>query len=333
MKSDENLRLPAAHAADGFPFSPDSNDFKQGVALMRKVLGAEDAGRIEALIGNPLFGDELGYLFSKTWGALYARTDKLALRERALLLMGTDLALGREGPLKDHMRVALYAGLSPQQVIEALFQSMFYVGAPALVLGLKVASEVLGPHMEAAKNAPPISHTLKEGTMIKDLGVRLGPINHVAMAVKDWEKTARGFASLMGLKTWRKMEIPSAIMEKAEYYGKPCEFVWISAFAKLGDTLIELCQPVSGETVFADFVNEYGDGIQHVGDLSHPEPLELVRKYTSQGVKIANYGKIAGVAELFFLDTREQLGGMFLEVVAPPTYARIADLGEDITFS
>jgi alkylhydroperoxidase/carboxymuconolactone decarboxylase family protein YurZ/catechol 2,3-dioxygenase-like lactoylglutathione lyase family enzyme len=318
--------------ADGFPFSRDGQDFKQGLALMRKVLGAEDAARIEGLIDNPLFGNEIGYLFSKTWGALYAR-DNLPLRDRALLLMGTDLALGREGPLKDHMRVALHAGVSPQQIVEALFQSMFYVGAPGLVLGLKVASEVLAPHMEAMKQAPAIPQTIKEGTMINDLGVRLGPINHVAMAVKDWEKTARGFASLMGLKTWRKMEIPSAIMENAEYYGKPCEFVWISAFAKLGDTLIELCQPVSGQTIFGDFVQQYGDGMQHVGDLSHPDPLELVRRYTSQGVKIANYGKIAGVAELFFLDTREQLGGMFLEVVAPPTYAQIAALGEDVTFT
>ena len=30
-------------AADGFPFSRDSQDFKQGLALMRKVLGADDA--------------------------------------------------------------------------------------------------------------------------------------------------------------------------------------------------------------------------------------------------------------------------------------------------
>jgi alkylhydroperoxidase/carboxymuconolactone decarboxylase family protein YurZ/catechol 2,3-dioxygenase-like lactoylglutathione lyase family enzyme len=329
MKTEGRFSL---EAADGFPFSRDSQDFKQGVALMRKVLGAEDAAKIEGLIGNPLFGNEIGYLFSKTWGALYAR-DNLPLRDRALLLMGTDLALGREGPLKDHMRVALHAGVTPQQIVEVLFQAMFYVGAPGLVLGLKVASEVLAPHMEAMKNAPAIPQHIKEGTMINDLGVRLGPINHVAMAVKDWEKTARGFASLMGLKTWRKMEIPSAIMEKAEYYGKPCEFVWISAFAKLGDTLIELCQPVSGQTVFADFVNEFGDGMQHVGDLSHPEPLELVRRYTSQGVKVANYCKIAGIAELFFLDTREQLGGMFLEVVAPPTYAQIAAMGEDVTFT
>ena len=328
MKNEGQFTL---QGVDGFPFSPESEDFKKGIDLMRKVLGPDDAAQIEQLIDNPMFGSELGYLFSKTWGALYAR-DNLPLRDRAMLLMGTDLALGREGPLKDHMRVALYAGARPDQIIEALFQAMFYVGAPGLVLGLKVASEVLAPHVEAAQNKPEIPQIVREGSMVQDLGVRLGPINHVAMAVKDWEKTAKGFASLMGLKTWRKMEIPSAMMETAEYYGKPAEFVWISAFAKLGDTLIELCEPVSGETVFADFVNQQGDGMQHVGDLSHPEPHELVRRYTSQGVKVANYCKIGGIAELFFLDTREQLGGMFLEVVAPPTYAQIADLGEDVTF-
>ncbi len=207
MKTEGRFNIDAA---DGFPFSRDSKDFQQGVALMRKVLGAEDAAKVEGLISNPLFGNEI----SKTWGALYAR-DNLPLRDRALLLMGTDLALGREGPLKDHMRVALHAGVTPQQIVEALFQSMFYIGAPGMVLGLKVASEVLAPHMEAMKNAPAIPQRIKEGTMINDLGVRLGPINHVAMAVKDWEKTARGFASLMGLKTWRKMEIPSAMSTTA----------------------------------------------------------------------------------------------------------------------
>lgn len=93
MKSEGRFSL---EAADGFPFSRDSKDFKQGLALMRKVLGPEEAAKIEALIGNPLFGNEIGYLFSKTWGALYAR-DNLPLRDRAMLLMGTDLALGREG--------------------------------------------------------------------------------------------------------------------------------------------------------------------------------------------------------------------------------------------
>lgn len=131
---------------DGFPFSREGEDFKNGLNLMKQVLGEDDAAHIESLLDNSLFGEELGYIFSKTWGALYER-EGLDLKQRALILMGTDLALGREGPLKDHMRVALHGGLSPKQIIEALFQTVFYIGAPALVLGLKAANEVLGPHM------------------------------------------------------------------------------------------------------------------------------------------------------------------------------------------
>ena len=133
--------------ADGFPFSREGEDFKNGLSLMQQVLGDEDASHIESLLDNPLFGDELGYVFSKTWGALYER-EGLTLKERSLLLMGTDLALGREGPLKDHMKVALHAGMKPKQIIEVLFQTVFYLGAPAMVLGLRVANDVLGPEMK-----------------------------------------------------------------------------------------------------------------------------------------------------------------------------------------
>jgi len=133
--------------ADGFPFSREGEDFKQGLSLMREVLGEESSEHIESLLDNPLFGDELGYVFSKTWGALYER-DGLTVKERSLILMGTDLALGREGPLKDHMKVALHAGMKPKQIIEVLFQTVFYLGAPAMVLGLKVANEVLGPEIK-----------------------------------------------------------------------------------------------------------------------------------------------------------------------------------------
>ncbi|MDI3261772.1 MAG: carboxymuconolactone decarboxylase family protein [Fulvimonas sp.] len=308
-------------------FSRDSREFKDALALMGQVLGPAECEKIAGMTAHPLFGDAIGYLVSSTWGAAFHRPG-LPLRDRAMLMIGTDLALGREGPLKDHIRIALHVGVTRQEIVEALFQSIFYVGAPGFVLGLKVAGEVFG----AADAAQPAQAALGNVAALKDVGVRLGPINHVAMAVADWKKTARGFAALLGLKTWRELPIGSQMLDDARYYGQPAEFLWISAFARLGDTLLELCQPVSGKTMFGDFVARHGDGIQHIGDLSHPDPLGLVQAYTSQGIEVGTYGKIGGVAELFYLDTRAQLGGVVLEVVAPPTYAQIADFGTDVTF-
>lgn len=317
-------------SGEGFPFSRDSKDYQQGIALMRKVLGDGDAGKVEGLLDHPLFGDYIGWMFSKTWGALYARTE-LSVRERSLVLMGTDMALGREGPLKDHIRGAMFGGLTDEQVMEALFQAGIYVGVPSLPMAMRVMGEVMAEREQKQTAAVARPHT-SERMKMSDLGVRLGPINHVAMAVKDWKSAAQGYASMMGLKTWRIMDISSDMMTSAEYYGEKAEFRWISAFAMQGNTLLELCQPVSGKTVFADFVDQHGDGMQHVGDLSHQNPEELVKQYTNNGVKVGNYCNIGGMIELHYLDTRDQLGGMFLEVVTPATYAQIADMGEDFTF-
>lgn len=323
---DPRLRLPEEkepQSNGGFEFSRDSKEFQQGMSLMRRVLGEKDAGQIEGILDHPLFGDSIGWAFSKSWGALYHR-DQLSIRDRALILIGSDLALSREGPLRDHLRVALYSGMSPRQIVEVLFQAALYVGIPSMVFGLKVAMGVLEPYMQA--------HATREVQTMKDTGIRLGPINHVAMVVHDWKKAARNYASLLGLKTWRVLTIGPEMMTSSEYYGEPAEYSFLCAFAKLGDTLIELNEHVSGRTVWKDHLEQHGEGMQHVGDLSYPKPLELVEAYKAQGVKVGNYCNIGGVAEIFFLDTREQLGGMFLEVVSPPSMAQIANFGEDFTF-
>jgi hypothetical protein len=101
----------------------------------------------------------------------------------------------------------------------------------------------------------------------------------------------------------------------------------------MGDPLLELCEPVSGRTVFADFLREHGEGMQHVGDLSYQSPQELVKRYTAANIPIGNYCNIGGMVKLYYIDTRARLGGMFLEVVDPPTYAAIPDFGEEVTFS
>lgn len=85
-------------------FSRDSREFKDALALMGQVLGPAECEKIAGMTAHPLFGDAIGYLVSSTWGASFHRPG-LPLRDRAMLMIGTDLALGREGPLKDHARM------------------------------------------------------------------------------------------------------------------------------------------------------------------------------------------------------------------------------------
>lgn len=311
-----------AYEPNAFPFDSSGAEYRLALDTMRDVLGPEDARKIEGLLKTGPFVEPLGWFFSKTWGALYARDDKLPMRDRAMLLIGTDLALGRMEPLRDHIRVALHAGATVSELVEAMFQAAFYVGVPALAMGIRAASDIFAEAKTQQKEGKHMK--------LKDTGIHLGSINHVAMVVRDWRTAAESYGALMGLKDWKVVTIGPEMMTECTYYGKPEPCSWISAFAKTGDTLIEMCQPLTGKSVFADFLKEHGDGIQHVGNLSHPTPKELVNTWTAQGVKLGNYCDIGGMVKLYYLDSREQLGGMFLEVVEPASFAAIPGFGEDV---
>lgn len=309
---------------DPFHFDAADPEYRRALELMREVLGPADSFRIERLLDTEPGKESIGWFFKQTWGNLYAREDKVPLRDRALVLIGTDLALGRAGPLRDHIKVALHAGVTPVQLVELMFQAAFYVGIPALGMGLQVAKDVF----QAAERKKMEANRMAE----QDNAIDLGSINHVAMVVRDWRVAAQGYAKLMGLRRWKMVEIGPSLMTECQYYGEDEPCTWISAFAKSGDTLIELCQPVEGKSIFADFLRDHGEGMQHVGNLSHPRPRQLVESWTAQGVKIGNYCNIADVVKLYYLDTREHTGGMFLEVVDPASFAAIPAFGEDFDF-
>jgi len=47
------------------------------------------------------------------------------------------------------------------------------------------------------------------------------------------------------------------------YYGQPADFTARMAFADLGSVELELIQPVSGASIWADFLRNHGEGIHH----------------------------------------------------------------------
>src|ERR1700738_4278275 len=128
---------------DPFKFDRASPEYQAALRMVRKVLGTENAGQIEQLLSAGPLSEQLGWFFTRTWGALYAREDKLPLRDRAITLIGIDLALGRVEPLREHLRVALHAGVPRGELEEVIFQAAFYLGVPILPMCVRAASEIL----------------------------------------------------------------------------------------------------------------------------------------------------------------------------------------------
>ena len=75
------------------------------------------------------------------WGATWT-SPGLDLPSRCLCTMTCLAALGREGPLRSHIRGALHIGFTQDQVIEVSMHMMLYGGIPFARGAMDIANDV-----------------------------------------------------------------------------------------------------------------------------------------------------------------------------------------------
>jgi alkylhydroperoxidase/carboxymuconolactone decarboxylase family protein YurZ/glyoxylase-like metal-dependent hydrolase (beta-lactamase superfamily II) len=110
-----------------------------GAAVLRTLDGG---GRraLHAALGE-VAPDFLDLTLDVAFGGFWSRPG-LDLARRELATVAALCALGRERQLATHLRSAIQAGVSREQLVEVLMQMALYAGWPAAVNGLLVARDV-----------------------------------------------------------------------------------------------------------------------------------------------------------------------------------------------
>lgn len=138
-------------------------------------------------------------------------------------------------------------------------------------------------------------------------------IAQVGFVVGDAEKSAEYFWNNFGIGPWTFFELGTGL-DKTECYGRPCEFLYKIATAQIGTLILELIQPVSGNTPHMDFLKNRGDGLHHLGVVV--EGAEQLDKMKKLGYKelVSAYGIGGKEGYVVYYDTMEDLG-MILELI------------------
>ncbi len=99
---------------------------------MRAALGDAHAdaalARHEAAVADGTT-ERVDYAVEVAWGFMMHRP-QLSLRDRALIMLVNDIVSVRREALRDHVRLALYAGITREEIDETLFQLAQYCGFP-----------------------------------------------------------------------------------------------------------------------------------------------------------------------------------------------------------
>lgn len=113
----------------------------------------------------------------------------------------------------------------------------------------------------------------------------------IGVVVRDLEKTTAALSEIFGMGPFRTIEWPPADRADIErhYYGEPGEFSARMAFTELGPVELELIQPLEGESIWADFLRERGEGIHHIR-FNVPDIQPVIEYLNGHGIQAAQMG-------------------------------------------
>ncbi|MDG4666940.1 VOC family protein [Mycobacterium sp. 236(2023)] len=93
----------------------------------------------------------------------------------------------------------------------------------------------------------------------------------IAWVTGDLTATETALTTLMGAKKWVRMPGVHFSPDTCTYRGQPADFVADISLSYAGDTQLELIAPVSGTSIYTEFLDRSGAGLHHVC-MAAPDP-------------------------------------------------------------
>lgn len=135
-------------------------------------------------------------------------------------------------------------------------------------------------------------------------------VHQVGFVVKDLD-TAMAAYWRVGVGPWRVYTYGAPLVKDITYRGKPGNWRFLIALASLGAGFsLELIQPLSGESIYSEFLETHGEGgIQHLG-IVVDDLDRVVAEAQRAGYTVIQSGRghgVRGDGKFAYLSTEDDL--------------------------
>lgn len=144
----------------------------------------------------------------------------------------------------------------------------------------------------------------------------IGPnVDQVGIVVRDLHAMVDTLSKVLGIGPFRIMEWPlEGVDPQATYHGEPGNYRLLLAFATIGNTQLEIVQPLEGQNIYSDFLEEHGPGLHHIR-LTVPDFEERAAGLEANGIKnIASGTGVHVGSKWAYFDTSQILEGVVVEL-------------------
>lgn len=137
----------------------------------------------------------------------------------------------------------------------------------------------------------------------------------IAWVVKDVEKAKTFFQEMLGVNKFSPTFTTRLKEYEGTYYGEPSNAENLVSMVYSGGTFIELIQPISGKSIFKDYIdNNPTGGVQHIAYSTPIANLDkVISDFENKGFTVISSFDTP-IAKIVFFDTRQEIG-VFTEIM------------------
>ncbi len=139
------------------------------------------------------------------------------------------------------------------------------------------------------------------------LDLSIGQLGYV---VEDVDKIVREYYDQFGIGGWKFYTYGAPLLSFMNYRGRPIQYKAKIGLSYFGKTRIELIQPLEGHTIYSDFIEKHGYGLQHLGIYVTDIKKEIAKAETA-GISVVMEGGgfgLDGDGHFAYLDTEDRFG-------------------------
>jgi methylmalonyl-CoA/ethylmalonyl-CoA epimerase len=140
----------------------------------------------------------------------------------------------------------------------------------------------------------------------------------VALVVHDLDEAVRRWADQLGIGPWTAYQYGPERLKEMRYFEREVEFSFRHALAWQGDLQFELVQPLAGPSLFADQLDQRGEGLHHIAKFVDDHPAAVAEALAHGYTPLMSAHGHGAEGDGAFAYFRPPGIGLIVELIEPP---------------
>jgi methylmalonyl-CoA/ethylmalonyl-CoA epimerase len=153
---------------------------------------------------------------------------------------------------------------------------------------------------------------------IPQIDVEIPEVTQIAFVVEDLEDGMDRFGGLLGVKPWEIYRFEPPRLTDRTYRGDSHEYSMALALTEVAGTMLELIEPLEGESIYTEHLEEHGEGLHHIACFAFDDLEAVIEEFERAGMGVLQSGTFGPAdtdegVEFFYFDTAAELNGVIFE--------------------